>query len=79
MLGSFHPFHSGHRELFEKSLAKHGQVAILIRDMPITESNPLQQDDIATNIEKELYEYAGKFRIYAVPNIIGRTLGDKIE
>jgi len=65
--------------LFEKSLAKHGQVAILIRDLPITESNPLQQDDIATNIEKELYEYAGKFRIYAVPNIIGRTLGDKIE
>jgi nicotinamide mononucleotide adenylyltransferase len=79
MLGRFHPFHPGVRALFEKSLAKHGQVAILIRDMPITESNPWNQDDIATNIEKELYKFAGKFRIYAVPNIIGRTLGDKIE
>jgi adenylylsulfate kinase len=79
MLGRFHPFHPGVRALFEKALAEHGQVAILIRDMPITESNPWNQDDIATNIEKELYEFAGKFRIYAVPNIIGRTVGDKIE
>lgn len=79
MLGRFHPFHPGARALFEKALAKHGQVAILIRDMPITESNPWNQDDIATNIEKELYKFAGKFRIYAVPNIIGRTVGDKIE
>jgi adenylate kinase family enzyme len=83
MLGRFQPFHPGHRALFERALAKHGQVAILIRDMPITESNPWQQDDIATNIEKELYEYAGKFRIYPVPNIMnityGRDVGYKIE
>ena len=45
----------------------------------ITESNPWQQDDMATNIENELYEYAGKFRIYPVPNIIGRDAGDNIE
>jgi len=83
MLDFFQPFHSGHRELFERALAEHGQVAILIRDMPVTENNPLQQDDIATNIEKELYEYAGKFRIYPVPNIMnityGRDVGYKIE
>ena len=83
MLGRFQPFHPGHRALFERALAKHGQVAILIRDMPITESNPWQQDDIATNIEKELYEFAGKFRIYPVPNIMnityGRDVGYKIE
>lgn len=83
MLGRFQPFHPGHRALFERALAKHGQVAILIRDMPITESNPWQQDDIATNIEKELYEYAGKFRIYPMPNIMnityGRDVGYKIE
>lgn len=83
MLGRFQPFHPGHRALFERALAKHGQVAILIRDMPITESNPWQQDDIATNIEKELFEYAGKFRIYPVPNILnityGRDVGYKIE
>lgn len=83
MLGRFQPFHDGHRALFKRALDKHGQVAILIRDMPITESNPWQQDDIATNIEKELYEYAGKFRIYPVPNIMnityGRDVGYKIE
>ena len=83
MLGRFQPFHPGHRALFERALAKHGQVAILIRDMPITESNPWHQDDIATNIEKELYEFAGKFRIYPVPNIMnityGRDVGYKIE
>jgi adenylate kinase family enzyme len=79
MLGRWQPWHPGHTALFERALAKHGQVAILIRDMPVTESNPWQQEDIATNIEKELYEYAGKFRIYPVPNIIGRTVGDKIE
>lgn len=83
MLGRFQPFHPGHRALFERALAKHGQVAILIRDMPITESNPWSQDDIATNIEKELAEYAGKFRIYPVPNIMnityGRDVGYKIE
>ncbi len=83
MLGRFQPFHPGHRALFERALAKHGQVAILIRDMPITESNPWNQDDIATNIEKELAEYAGKFRIYPVPNIMnityGRDVGYKIE
>ena len=83
MLGRFQPFHPGHRALFERALAKHGQVAILIRDMPVTESNPWQQDDIATNVEKELYEYAGKFRIYPVPNIMnityGRDVGYKIE
>lgn len=73
VLGRFHPFQSNHRELFERALAKHGQVAILICDMPITESNPWDQDDIATNIETELFEYAGKFRIYPVPNIMNIT------
>jgi DNA polymerase III delta prime subunit len=83
MLGRFQPFHAGHRALFERALAKHGQVAILIRDMPISESNPWNQADIAANIEQELYEYAGKFRIYLAPNIVnityGRDVGYKIE
>ncbi len=83
MLGRFQPFHLGHRALFERALAKHGQVAIFIRDMPISQSNPWEQDDIAVNIKKELHKYAGKFRIYLVPNIMnityGRDVGYKIE
>ena len=83
MLGRFQPFHPGHRALFERALAKHGQVAILIRDMPIADNNPWNQSDIELNIKKELVEYAGKFRIYKVPNIVnityGRDVGYKIE
>lgn len=75
MLGRFQPFHAGHKALFERALAKTGQVAIHVRDMPVSESNPWQQEDIAINIEKELAEYAGKFRIYFVPNIVNITYG----
>lgn len=83
MLGRFQPWHDGHQALFERALAKHGQVAILIRDMPLTDSNPWPQEKIAENIEFALAEYAGKFRIYFVPNIMnityGRDVGYKIE
>ena len=83
MLGRFQPFHDGHRELFKRALAKHGQVAIMVRDMPVTADNPWQVDDICKNIEIELSEYAGKFRCYSVPNIMnityGRGVGYKIE
>jgi len=83
MLGRFQPFHAGHRMLFERALAKHGQVAIMVRDMPISDSNPWKPEDICENIEQELFEYAGKFRCFPVPNILnityGRGVGYKIE
>ena len=83
MLGRFQPFHDGHLALFERALDKHGQVALLIRDMPKSESNPWKFEDIAENIKLSLYKYAGKFRIYSVPNIVnityGRDVGYKIE
>lgn len=83
MLGRFQPFHEGHKKLFERALAKHGQVALLVRDMPLTDDNPWQVDKICENIEMALAEYAGKFRCYPVPNIMnityGRGVGYKIE
>ena len=83
MLGRFQPFHLGHRALFEKALAKHGQVAIMVRDMPKTDDNPWDVLDICRNIELELAEFAGKFRTFPVPNIMnityGRGVGYKIE
>ena len=83
MLGRFQPFHAGHKALFEKALEKHGQVAILVRDMPLNDNNPWSPEDICENIEQELYEYAGKFRCYPVPNIMnityGRDVGYKVE
>ena len=83
MLGRFQPFHDGHKALFEKALAKHGQVAILVRDMPLTDDNPWQVDKICENIEIALAKHAGKFRCFPVPNIMnityGRGVGYKIE
>ena len=83
MLGRFQPWHEGHQKLFERALAKHGQVAVMVRDMPVTEDNPWQVDDICKNVELELAEFAGKFRVYSVPNIMnityGRGVGYKIE
>ena len=83
MLGRFQPWHEGHQKLFERALAKHGQVAVMVRDMPLTEDNPWQVDDICKNVELELAEFAGKFRVYSVPNIMnityGRGVGYKIE
>ena len=83
MLGRFQPWHEGHQKLFERALAKHGQVAILVRDMPLTDDNPWQVDKICENIEIALAEYAGKFRCFPVPNIMnityGRGVGYKIE
>lgn len=83
MLGRFQPWHDGHHKLFERALAKHGQVAVMVRDMPITEDNPWQVDDICELVEYALAEYAGKFRVYSVPNIMnityGRGVGYKIE
>jgi adenylylsulfate kinase len=83
MLGRFQPWHEGHQKLFERALAKHGQVAVMVRDMPITQDNPWQVDEICKNVELELAEFAGKFRVYSVPNIMnityGRGVGYKIE
>jgi phosphopantetheine adenylyltransferase len=83
MLGRFQPWHEGHQKLFERALAKHGQVALLVRDMPLTDDNPWQVDKICENIEIALAEHAGKFRCYPVPNIMnityGRGVGYKIE
>ena len=83
MLGRWQPWHDGHTALFKRALAKHGQVALLVRDMPLTDDNPWQVDKICENIEIALAEYAGKFRCYPVPNIMnityGRGVGYKIE
>jgi cytidylate kinase len=83
MLGRFQPFHAGHKALFDRSIVKTGQVAILIRDMPVSENNPWKFQDISNNIKKSLVQHAGKFRIYSVPNIVnityGRDVGYKIE
>jgi adenylylsulfate kinase len=79
MIGRFQPFHPGHKALFLKALEKHGQVCIAIRDMPRDEKNPFDAAQVAQNIKEELREYAGKFEVVILPNIVdvvyGRDVG----
>jgi len=83
MLGRWQPWHKGHFELFKKILEKTGQVCIMVRDMPISDSNPFDFESVKKNIENELKEYQGKFEVIKVPNITnicyGRKVGYKIE
>jgi len=83
MLGRWQPWHKGHFELFKKILEKTGQVCIMVRDMPRSESNPFDFETIKINIEKELKDYTGKFEVIKVPNITfigyGRKVGYEIK
>jgi nicotinamide mononucleotide adenylyltransferase len=87
MLGRFQPWHTGHRALFERCLAKTGQVCIMVRDcQDWNDSNPFNVDEVIQNINQDLTDYAGKYTIIVVPNIVeivyGRDVGyliSKIE
>jgi len=83
MLGRYQPWHDGHLAVFERAIAKTGQVAILVRDMEPDEKNPWNSCDVVQNIHYNLFNYAGRFRTIIVPNIVnityGRDVGYKIE
>ena len=83
MLGRFQPWHDGHQALLERAMNKHGQVFLMVRDMPTDENNPYTADAVVENLRKKLVEYAGFVNIAIVPNILnityGRDVGYKIE
>jgi len=85
MLGRWQPWHEGHRKLFERSIAKTGQVAIMIRDCQgWNGSNPFAIEQVKNFIKRDLDPlYQGQYEILVVPNIVnityGRDVGYKIE
>jgi len=85
MLGRWQPWHSGHRALFERAIAKTGQVVIMIRDCQgWNNSNPFDVKQVIDFIKKDLdMLYQGQYEIMLVPNITnityGRDVGYKIE
>jgi hypothetical protein len=85
MLGRWQPWHKGHRALFERSLAKTGQVIIQIRDCQGWQgSNPFAIEQVKNYIRRDLDPlYQGQYEIQVVPNIVnityGRDVGYKIE
>jgi len=93
LLGRWQPWHDGHLALFERALAKTGQVVIQVRDVKDSsggdgqDDNPFSYDEISNDIEEKLLTYGYKlnedFIIQFVPNITnityGREVGYKIE
>lgn len=85
MLGRWQPWHEGHRKLFERAIAKTGQVCIMIRDCQgWNGSNPFAIDQVKGFIRRDLDPlYQGQYEIQVVPNIVnityGRDVGYKIE
>jgi len=85
MLGRWQPWHDGHRALFERAIAKTGQVVIQIRDCQgWNGSNPFAIDQVKSFIKRDLDPlYQGQYEIQVVPNIVnityGRDVGYKIE
>ena len=93
LLGRWQPWHDGHLALFERALAKTGQVAIHVRDVKDSsggegqEDNPFSFEQISEDISKKLsksgYTINIDYIIQLVPNITnityGRGVGYKIE
>ena len=93
LLGRWQPWHDGHLALFERSLAKTGQVVIQVRDVKDSsggegqEDNPFSFEQISEDISKKLsksgYLINVDYIIQLVPNITnityGRGVGYKIE
>ena len=85
MLGRWQPWHDGHRALFDRAIAKTGQVCIMIRDCQgWNGSNPFAAEQVKELIRKDLDPlFQGQYEILLVPNIVnityGRDVGYKIE
>lgn len=84
MVGRYQPWHAGHRKLFQVALERYGQVAIMVRHMPLDKDNPLPSWDVVNRIEIDLNpEYTGRFTIMSVPNtaaiVYGRDVGYVVE
>ena len=85
LLGRWQPWHEGHRALFERAIAKTGQVVIQIRDCQGWQgSNPFAIEQVKNFIKRDLDPlYQGQYEIQVVPNIVnityGRDVGYKIE
>jgi phosphopantetheine adenylyltransferase len=85
MLGRWQPWHEGHRALFDRAIAKTGQVCIMIRDCQGWQgSNPFEIEKVKKFIQRDLdMLYQGQYTIQVVPNIVnityGRDVGYQIE
>ena len=85
MLGRWQPWHDGHQALFNRCVAKTGQVMIQVRDLQGAsggagqDDNPFDWDTVCANIEagllKDGFKRGVEYEIMLVPNITNITYG----
>ena len=85
MLGRWQPWHDGHQALFNRCVAKTGQVGIQVRDVQgasggdSQDDNPFDWDLVCENIENDLsrdgFKRGVEYEIMLVPNIVNITYG----
>ena len=85
LLGRWQPWHDGHLALFERAIAKTGQVVIQVRDVEGSsggkgqDDNPFSYEDISKDIAEKLslsgYKINEDFVIQLVPNVTNITYG----
>tara|TARA_X000000368_G_scaffold375376_1_gene327705 strand:+ start:624 stop:1013 length:390 start_codon:yes stop_codon:yes gene_type:complete len=85
MLGRWQPWHEGHRALFERCIAKTGQVIIQVRDVEGAsggagqDDNPFDWERVCSNIDNDLSKFGFikgiQYEIMLVPNITNITYG----
>ena len=85
LLGRWQPWHEGHLALFERAIAKTGQVVIQVRDVKDSsggegqEDNPFSFEQISDEITKKLsksgYTINDDYIIQLVPNITNISYG----
>ena len=85
MLGRWQPSHGGHQALFNRCVAKTGQVVIQVRDVQGAsggdgqDDNPFDWDLVCENIENGLsrdgFKRGVEYEIMLVPNIVNITYG----
>ena len=85
LLGRWQPWHEGHLALFERALAKTGQVVIQVRDVKDSsggegqEDNPFSFEQISKDVTQKLsksgYKINEDYIIQLVPNITNISYG----
>ncbi len=77
MIGRFQPFHAGHKALLDKVIERHGMCCIMVRTVPLSNSNPLSLQEVINGIQTELSDekYKGKYSIMPIPNVAGVYYG----
>ena len=85
-IGRWQPWHEGHRWLIDQALNEGKQVALCIRNVPVSEKNPWPATEIFENLQNELKDLIEEHKLILqiIPDIesinIGRGVGyDVIE